>query len=118
MHYLRFEESNDEFYENEASHDQAFDEIKLALSSELSKQEKYIEKFKNAIINISKNKETPSELDKLFSTFSGLVEYLGITFCELIKKDEELLDILFDLLLKENMTNKIENILFNQKEFK
>ena len=118
MHYLRFEESNDEYYENEAIHDQAFDEIKLALSSELSKQEKYIEKFKNAIINISKNKETPSELDKLFSTFSGLVEYLGITFCELIKKDEELLDILFDLLLKENMTDKIEDILFNQKEFK
>ena len=113
MHYLRFEESNDEYYENEVSHDQVFDEIKLALSSELSKQEKYIEKFKNAIINISKNKETPSELDKLFSTFSGLVEYLGITFCELIKKDEELLDILFDLLLKENMTDKIEDILFN-----
>ena len=113
MHYLRFEESNDEYYENEAIHDQDFDEIKLALSSELSKQEKYIEKFKNAIINISKNKETPSELDKLFSTFSDLVEYFGITFCELIKKDEELLDILFDLLLKENMTNKIEDILFN-----
>ena len=113
MHYLRFEENNDEYYENEVSHDQVFDEIKLALSSELSKQEKYIEKFKNAIINISKNKETPSELDKLFSTFSGLVEYLGITFCELIKKDEELLDILFDLLLKENMTDKIEDILFN-----
>ena len=118
MHYLRFEESSDEYYENEVSHDQVFDEIKLALSSELSKQEKYIEKFKNAIINISKNKETPSVLDKLFSNFSHLVEYLGITFCELIKKDEELLDILFDLLLKENMTDKIEHILFNQKEFK
>ena len=40
------------------------------------------------------------------------MKYFGITFCELIKKDEELLDILFNLLIKENMTN-IEEIFHN-----
>ena len=40
------------------------------------------------------------------------MKYFDITFCELIKKDEELLNILFNLLLKENTAKMIEKILF------
>ena len=113
MIHLSSKEKNNEYDENEIEHDKTLYKIKSLLSQNLSKQEQYIIKFKESIKKIPSIKETQSELDKLFSTFADLVKYFGITFCELIKKDEELLNILFNLLLKENMTKIIEEILFN-----
>ena len=113
MLHLNFEENNNEYDENEVEHDNTLDKVKSLLSANLSKQELYIIKFKGSIKEITSIKETPSELDELFSTFAELVKYLGITFCELIKRDEELLNLLFNLLLQENMANKVQEIFFN-----
>ena len=113
MLHLNFEENNNEYDENEVEHDNTLDKVKSLLSANLSKQELYIIKFKDSIKEIIYIMETPSKLDELFSTFAELVKYLGITFCELIKRDEELLNLLFNLLLQENMANKVQEIFFN-----
>ena len=113
MLHLNFEENNNEYDENEVEHDNTLDKVKSLLSANLSKQELYIIKFKGSIKEITSIKETQSELEELFSTFGELVKYFGITFCELIKRDEELLNLLFNLLLQENMANKVQEIFFN-----
>ena len=94
MLHLNFEENNNEYDENEVEHDNTLDKVKSLLSANLSKQELYIVKFKDSIKEKISIKESPSELDELFSTFAELVKYFGITFCELIKRDEELLNLL------------------------
>ena len=113
MLHLNFEENNNEYDENEVEHDNTLDKVKSLLSANLSKQELYIIKFKGSIKEKISIKESPSELDELFSTFAELVKYFGITFCELIKRDEELLNLLFNLLLQENMANKVQEIFYN-----
>ena len=113
MIYLSSNENYNKYDENEVESDKTFDKFKSLLSENLSKKEQYIRKFKDSIKLMLPIKETQSKLNELFPTFAELVKYFGITFCELIKKDEELLNILFNLLLKENMTKIIEEILFN-----
>ena len=113
MLHLNFEENNNEYDENEVEHDNTLEKVKSLLSANLSKQELYIIKFKGSIKEKISIKESPSELDELFSTFAELVKYLGITFCELIKRDEELLNLLFNLLLQENMANQVQEIFCN-----
>ena len=113
MLHLNFEENNNEYYENEVEHVNTLDKVKSLLSANLSKQELYIVKFKKKKKKKISIKESPSELDELFSTFAELVKYFGITFCELIKRDEELLNLLFNLLLQENMANQVQEIFCN-----
>ena len=88
--------------------------IQSLLSKHLSKQEHYIIIFKNSIMKIAlEKKETQSKLNRTLDIFSELIKFLGISFCELIKKEKELLDTLFKLSFNDNMKFKCQEILLN-----
>jgi hypothetical protein len=88
--------------------------IKALLSQDLLKQERYIQIIKISIINFNcGNKETPSKLCQILQRFCEFINYFGITFGEIIKKDKELIEGMFRLLFNDKIKKKCQQILLN-----
>ena len=86
--------------------------IKALLSQDLLKQERYIQIIKISIINFNcGNKETPSKLCQILQRFCEFINYFGITFGEIIKKDKELIEGMFRLLFNDKLKKKCQQIL-------
>lgn len=105
---------NNEFPDISVYNNESISKIKSLLSQDLSKQEKYIKMIKTSIMNTnSGKKESLSKLNQMLEMFSEIVRFIGITFCEIIKKDEKFLEEMFKLLLNKKMKKKCEQIFFN-----
>ena len=97
-------EKNDFYFENN-------EKIRKVLGQSLLKQEKFLNIFKNSLIKLNdKEKSKTTQIIKLCSIFAELIKELGITFCELINDDRELLNILFLLFLDNKDSLEIQNI--------
>lgn len=100
-------EKNDFYFENN-------EKIRKVLGQSLLKQEKFLNIFKNSLIKLNdKEKSKTTQIIKLCSIFAELIKELGITFCELINDDKELLNILFLLFLDNKDSLEIQNIFIN-----
>ena len=103
-----------EFPDISVYNNESISKIKSLLSQDLSKQEKYIKMIKTSIMNAnSGKKESLSKLSQMLEMFSEIVRLMGITFCEIIKNDENFMDELFKLLLNKKMKKKCQQILLN-----
>ena len=69
--------------------------------------------IKISIMNADSGKKESSKLSQMLELFSEIVKLMGITFCEIIKKDEKFLEEIFKLLLNKKMKKKCQQILFN-----
>ena len=101
-----------EFPDISVYNNESISKIKSLLSQDLLKQEKYIKMIKTSIMNTnSGKKESLSKLNQMLEMFSEIVRFIGITFCEIIKKDEKFLEEMFKLLLNKKMKKKCEQII-------
>ena len=108
-------DKNDDNYEDAAFYnDERISKIKTLLSQDLLKQERYIQILKASIINFNYGKkETPSKFCQMLERFSQLINFFGITFCEIFKKDKTLIDEMFKLLFNNKTKKKCQQILMN-----
>lgn len=100
-------EISDFFFQN-------IDKLKSVLRQSLLKQEKFLNIFKNSLIKLNdKEKGKTIHITKLCSLLADLIKELGITFCELINGDKELVNILLLLFLDNKDSMEIQNIFIN-----
>ena len=100
-------EISDFFFQN-------IDKLKSVLRQSLLKQEKFLNIFKNSLIKLNdKEKGKTIHITKLCSFLADLIKELGITFCELINGDKELVNILLLLFLDNKDSMEIQNIFIN-----
>ena len=85
------------------------------LSNDYSYQKSYIKLLHQVIKNtLSGNEEEKSSLEKISKMLPILIQNLGLPFCELIHKDEEIIDYYCDIYRKNDKDSEIaKNILFN-----
>ena len=100
-------EISDFFFQN-------IEKLRNVLSQSLLKQEKFLNIFKNSLIKLNDKEQGKTiHITKLCSLLSELINELGITFCELINDDKELVNILFLLFLDNKDSVEIQNIFIN-----